>query len=65
MNRTVGTQEDSSSREWKDRPKHKGVDDRQIRCQELKCDGERNKSSEVSESILSRKAAIALHVPVP
>ena len=31
MDRNVGTREDNLSREWKDRPKHKGVADRQIR----------------------------------
>ena len=65
MNRTVGTQEDNLSREWKDRSKHKVVADRKIRQLKAKCEGERNKSSEVSESILSRKAAIASYVPVP
>ena len=32
---------------------------------ELKRDGERNRSSEAGESILSRKAAIVPYVPVP
>ena len=65
INRTVGTRVESLTRDWKDRSKHKGVESRQNRFLKLKCDGERNRSSEVSESILSRKAAIALYVPVP
>ena len=65
MVRTVGTQEDNLTREWKDRAKHKGVDQRQIRGLKLKCDGERNESSKAGESILSRKAAIVPYVPVP
>ncbi len=59
----MGTQEDNLSREWKDRSKHKGVESRQNRFLKLKCDGERNRSSEVSESILSRKAAIVYMYP--
>ena len=61
----MGTQEDKPGREWKDRPKHKGMAGRQTRRHEPKCDGERKISSEVAESILSRKAAIAPYVPVP
>ena len=65
MDRTVGTQEDRESREWKDRSKRKGMAGRQTHRHEPKRDGERNKSSEAPESILSRKAAIVPYVPVP
>ena len=65
INRTVGTQEDKESWEWKNQFKHKDKDGRQNPCLMLKCDEDRNKSREVPESKLSRKAAIVLYVPVP
>ena len=39
--------------------KHKVASDRKIRWTRMKCDGDRNKSREVLESTLPRKAAIA------
>ena len=65
MNRTVGTQEDNLIREWKNRFKHKGRALGKTGAYKLKCDEERNISSEADESILSRKAAIVSYVPVP
>ena len=54
----MGTREDNLSREWKDRPKRKGVGGRKNRRHELKRDGERNISSEADGSIPSRKALL-------
>ena len=63
--RTVGTQEDRETGKRECPVKHKGVGMMQITYLKLKCKEERRKSSEVSESTLSRKAAIVLYVPVP
>ena len=38
--RTVGTQEDRGTRDWKNRGKHKGEAGRQIHRLMLKCDAE-------------------------
>ena len=65
INRTVGTQKDRENREWKNRCKHKDCNLGKSGLQRLKCYADRNKSREVPESMLSRKAAIALYVPVP
>ena len=65
INRTVGTQIDREIWEWKNQCKHKGMSDRKIRRNELKCYADRTKSREVPESKLPRKAAIVLYVPVP
>ena len=63
--RNVGTQEDRKTGERKYPVKHKGMNTMQITYYKLKCKEERRKSSEVSKSTLSRKAAIELYVPVP
>jgi len=65
INRTVGTQEDRQTGEWKDPVKHKAEPDRQTRQVMVKCDKDRKKSREAAESTLPRKAAIDLSVPVP
>ena len=39
--RTVGTQEDNQTGEWKNPDKHKVVSDRKIRQSQAKCDVER------------------------
>ena len=43
MDRTVGTQEDRKTGEWKNPAKYKGVSNRQIRCYKLKYEWERRK----------------------
>ena len=64
-NRTVGTRKGRKSRERKNRFKRKGKSGRQIPRMMLKRDEERTYSSEASEPMPSRKAAIVLYEPVP
>ena len=65
INRTVGTQKDKESWEWKNQCKYKGRVIGKSVTLRLKYDADRTKSREVPESMLSRKAAIVLYVPVP
>ena len=48
INRTVGTQEDRQTGEWKDPVKHKAETGRQIRRLLVKCDKDRNKVGKLS-----------------
>ena len=63
--RTVGTQEDKQTGEWKNPAKRKVIPLRKNRAGEAKRNRERKKSSEAAESKLSRKAAIEIYLPVP
>ena len=61
----MGTQKGRITREWKNRDKRKVVSGQKNSQNETKRDVERKISSEVSEPMLPRKAAIVLAAPVP
>ncbi len=58
--RTAGTQEDKEGAEWKAACKYKVAYMRKSPYTRMKYDTDRNKSREVPESTLPRKAAIVL-----
>ena len=55
--RTVGTQEDRKTGEWKNPAKYKGVSNRQIRCYKLKYEWERRKVAKFLNCLLYTSVA--------
>ena len=65
MFRTVGTQKDRRTGEWKNPAKDVVVPDRKIRWAKARPERERIIVAKPHESMLSRKAAIVTYQPVP